>query len=210
VGEHASDVEMKFDGHAVVTCATTANIQHHQLPDSLPNPVRMQKSSVPDDHGYRWHTRRGKLSRHVLVLLALVTNACIAALALIVQWVNIPLTDAELPRIGSVGGHYTYKSLLAPASSLLGSMNSFLSMAAIAMVVKCYAKWRGIGKGLSLKQIGWLGKLGECSRWIIKNWECQIFLLAAGGGIPMAVTSWALLAILILAADALTRAVSHS
>ena len=115
----------------------------------------------PGDRTYPWHSRRGKLSRHLIILIALGLNACIAGLALVVQWVDITVTDSSLPKIGSMKTTYSYKSLLAPGASLLGSINGFVSGAAIATLVTAYAKRRGLGRGISFDEIGSLSQLCE-------------------------------------------------
>ena len=113
------------------------------------------------DQGYPWHSRRGKLSRHIIIIVALALNACIAALALVVQWVDIIVTDSSLPKIGTMKATYSYRSLLAPGASLLGSINAFVSGAAIATLVTAYAKRRGLGQGISFNEIDLLSQLCE-------------------------------------------------
>jgi hypothetical protein len=56
---------------------------------------------------------------------------------------------------------YSYKSLLAPGASLLGSINGFISGAAIATLVTAYAKRRGLGRGISFDEISSLSQLCE-------------------------------------------------
>jgi len=124
-------------------------------------PTPMSNAYKTGSQSYPWHSGRYKITRHLLILLALFLNGCIAALALVVQWVDIPITDASLPNIGSMKTKYSYKSLLAPGASLLGSINGFISGAAIADLVTAYAKRRGLGKGISFNEIGHLSQLCE-------------------------------------------------
>jgi hypothetical protein len=127
---------------------------------------------------YLWHSRRGRLSRHLIILVALGFNACLAALALLVQWVDLAVTDASLPKIGRMKTTYSYKSLLAPGASLLGSINGFISGAAIASLITSYAKCRGLGRGVSFREIGFLSQLCESRyrshiHWIIFDHCCS-------------------------------------
>jgi hypothetical protein len=181
-------------------------IMGHEL-----KPTPMTHAYKDGSHSYPWHSGRGKLSRHLLILIALFLNGCIAALALVVQWIDIPITDASLPTIGSMKTKYSYKSLLAPGASMLGSINGFISGAAIAALVTAYAKRRGLGQGISFNEIGHLSQLCECLFV-----ACRLALISllkhiaipASGGLPLALSRYAIFGLLFFTVDSLTRSVS--
>lgn len=116
-------------------------------------------NSQPDVSSYRWHTSRASLSRHAIIILALFCNAVIAGLALVVQYVEIPISNADIPKIGSLTVKYTYSSLLAPAASLLGSISGFVTTTAVALLVNSYAKSLGLREGLTFRKIEHLSRL---------------------------------------------------
>ena len=174
-------------------------------------PTPMSQAYKTGSQSYPWHSGRYKLTRHFLILIALFLNGCIASLALLVQWVDIPITDASLPTIGSMKTKYSYKSLLAPGASLLGSINGFISGAAIAALVTAYAKRRGLGQGISFNEIGHLSQLCECLLVVLSISFVSLLkppMDLASGALPLAFSRYALFGLIFLAVDSLTRAVS--
>lgn len=104
---------------------------------------------------FKWHDRSNSWYLHGVVLTALVLNAIIAALAVVVQQKTILLPEFKFTTGDTV---VTLRWLLPALATVLGFIINFVSMAAFKLIVDTYAKKKGLGDGLSLKRIADLSK----------------------------------------------------